>query len=109
LPAVLVAALALAGCGHSGSAAAPTPEPISANLWVWTAEKSDCGTDRWLAHPDPMTGAYEQADDGYHLTASSPAIDAGDEELCARYTGGRDIDGDRRSGRCDAGPDEYVP
>lgn len=81
----------------------------SHNLWVWTAAKTGCGTDRWLVHPEPVLAAYAHAADGYHLTASSPAIDAGDEELCARYTGGRDIDGDRRSGRCDAGPDEYVP
>ncbi|HET8759103.1 MAG TPA: hypothetical protein VFM58_24005 [Solirubrobacteraceae bacterium] len=81
----------------------------SHNLWAWTAPKSGCGTDAWVVHPEPVTDAYAQAADGYHLTPGSPAIDAGEQELCAKYTGGEDIDGDRRSGTCDAGPDEYVP
>jgi hypothetical protein len=81
----------------------------SHNLWVWSAAKAGCGSDRWLVHPDPMLAAYAHAADGYHLTATSPAIDAGEEELCRRYTGGVDIDGQRRKAPCDAGPDEYVP
>ena len=80
----------------------------SHNLWFWTAAKQGCGTDQWVVG-DPAANPYAHADDGYHLTASSPAIDAGDEALCAKYTGGEDIDGDPRKGRCDAGPDEYVP
>ncbi len=43
------------------------------------------------------------------LTPDSPAVDAGEEELCAKYTGGEDIDGDKRTGTCDAGPDELAP
>jgi hypothetical protein len=81
----------------------------SHNLWAWTAAKSGCGTDSWVVHPEPVTDAYQLADDGYHLTPGSPAVDAGDEELCAKYTGGEDIDGDKRTGTCDAGADEYVP
>jgi hypothetical protein len=81
----------------------------SHNLWAWSAPKSGCGTDDWVVHADPVTDGYGHADDGYHLAAGSPAIDAGEEELCAKYTGGEDIDGDRRTGTCDAGPDEYVP
>ncbi len=81
----------------------------SHNLWTWTTAKAGCGTDRWLVRPEPVLTAYKHARDGYHLTADSPAIDAGEEELCKRYTGGVDIDGQRRKGACDAGPDEYVP
>ena len=81
----------------------------SHNLWAWSAPKSGCGTDDWVVHADPVTDGYGHADDGYHLAAGSPAIDAGEEELCAKYTGGEDIDGDKRTGACDAGPDEYVP
>jgi hypothetical protein len=81
----------------------------SYNLWAWSAPKSDCGTDSWVVHPEPVTDAYGHADDGYHLTPDSPAVDAGEEELCAKYTGGEDIDGDKRTGTCDAGPDELAP
>lgn len=81
----------------------------SHNLWAWSAPKSGCGTDAWVVHPEPVADGYLHADDGYHLTSGSPAIDAGEEELCAKYTGGEDIDGDKRTGTCDAGPDEYVP
>jgi hypothetical protein len=81
----------------------------SHNLWAWSAPKSGCGTDGWVVHPDPVTDGYAHAADGYHLEPGSPAIDAGEEELCAKYTGGEDIDGDKRTGTCDAGPDEYVP
>jgi hypothetical protein len=81
----------------------------SHNLWAWSAAKSGCGTDSWVVHAEPVTDAYAHAADGYHLTPGSPAIDAGEEELCAKYTGGEDIDGDKRTGTCDAGPDEYVP
>jgi len=81
----------------------------SHNLWAWSAPKSGCGTDGWVVHAEPVTDAYVHADDGYHLTPGSPAIDAGEEELCAKYTGGEDIDGDKRTGTCDAGPDERVP
>ena len=81
----------------------------SHNLWAWSAPKSGCGTDAWVVHPEPVTDGYAHAADGYHLTPGSPAIDAGEEKLCAKYTGGEDIDGDTRTGTCDAGPDEYVP
>jgi hypothetical protein len=80
----------------------------SHNLWAWSTAKSGCGTDRWVVHPDPVTDGYAHAADGYHLTPGSPAVDAGEQELCAKYTGGEDIDGDKRTGTCDAGPDELT-
>lgn len=81
------------------------------NLWVWTTAKTGCGTDRWLVDtsPDPLA-VYEHAADGYHLTAGSPAIDAGGAlARCQELTGGVDIDGEPREGACDAGPDEFAP
>jgi chitodextrinase len=44
------------------------------------------------------TGGFD-----YHVTATSPAIGRGDTGNCPAL----DIDGDARSGRCDAGADEY--
>ena len=80
----------------------------AANLWVWSAPKTDCGTDRWLVDA-AMLDAYRHAADGFHLTADSPAVDAGQElAACEELTGGVDIDGEPRAGRCDAGPDELV-
>ena len=83
----------------------------AANLWVWTAPQTDCGTDSWLVDSSPnMLVAYEHDADGYHLTRGSPAVDAAQPlAACRALTGGVDIDGDRRDGRCDAGPDELVP
>jgi hypothetical protein len=80
-----------------------------ANLWVWTDGKTGCGSDRWLVSDD-LLGAYEHDADGYHLSRGSPAVDAGQAlEACEALTGGVDIDGDPREGRCDAGPDELAP
>ena len=83
-----------------------------ANLWVWsTARTTACGTDRWLVDTssDPL-GAYQHKPDGFHLTRGSPAVDAGQaQKACEALTGGVDIDGDPRAGRCDAGPDELAP
>ena len=83
----------------------PGSQPGRNNLWVWTAAKTGCGTDRWIVSEDGLA-AFRHAADGYHLTAESPAIDAG-ERGCDQYTGGVDIDGDKRGPVCDAGPDEY--
>jgi hypothetical protein len=86
-------------------------DEAAANLWVWSVAKTGCGTDRWLVDTsDAPLGAYRHDTDGYHLTGDSPAIDAGQSlEECEALTGGVDIDGDPREGRCDAGPDEYRP
>jgi hypothetical protein len=83
----------------------------AANLWVWSAARTGCGTDQWLVDTsgDPL-GAYRHDADGFHLTGDSPAIDAGQPlDACEALTGGVDIDGDPRKGACDAGPDEYRP
>jgi hypothetical protein len=76
----------------------------TANLFV-APSPGTCAGNRWL--PDRSRIGLRR--DGFHLTAGSPAINAGETTLCARYTGGIDIDGQPRSGVCDAGPDEYVP
>lgn len=79
-----------------------------ANLWVATTHGS-CSGNAWLTDASPLDwSAYVFDTDGYHLTASSPSINAGEGALCATYTGGVDIDGEPRTGTCDAGPDEYV-
>jgi hypothetical protein len=44
---------------------------------------------------------------GYHLTASSPAINAGENTYCSSLLNNLDIDGGTRTGVCDAGPDEF--
>jgi hypothetical protein len=75
------------------------------NLWVWSTAKTGCDTSTWLVHADPKLAAYAFAGDGYHLTGSSPSIDAG--QASCPLAGGEDIDGHPRSGTCDAGPDEY--
>jgi hypothetical protein len=87
----------------------PGSQPGRKNLWVWTDSRNDCGTDQWLVSSAPLLDAYQHAPDGYHLTATSPAIDAGEPLAnCDDYTGGVDIDGDPRGPTCDAGPDEHT-
>jgi hypothetical protein len=91
----------------------PGTLPGRRNLWVDDADGS-CGTDDWLVVPTSVEADqlpyYQHAADGYHLTAGSPAIDAGEDyAACQEFTGGVDIDGDPRGPTCDAGPDEYVP
>ena len=54
-----------------------------------------------------ITGQLIGAADGYHLQSDSPAIDSGETTECMALTGGVDIDGEPRTGVCDAGPDEY--
>ena len=78
---------------------------------MWSTAGSGCGTDRWLVDTssDPLR-AYQHDEDGFHLTRGSPAVDAGQaQKACEALTGGVDIDGDPRAGRCDAGPDELAP
>jgi hypothetical protein len=82
----------------------PVRGTSTANLFV-APSPGACAGNRWL--PDPSRIGLRR--DGFHLRAGSPAINAGETTLCARYTGGIDIDGQPRSGVCDAGPDEYVP
>ena len=63
----------------------------------------------WAIDPCNCLDGLALADDGFHLTAASPAVDAGQpEEECKRLTGGVDIDGEPRRGTCDAGPDELA-
>lgn len=76
------------------------------DLWVWN-QAGSCGSDRWVIDPNNSLSALRYKADGYHLRRNSPAINAGDRTECARYTRGVDIDGRRRKGVCDAGPDEY--
>ncbi|MGH3126855.1 MAG: glycine betaine ABC transporter substrate-binding protein [Gaiellaceae bacterium] len=76
------------------------------NLWTWSSRGS-CGSDRWVIDANFSLAALRYAADGYHLQPRSPAIDAGDTARCVALTRGVDIDGQRRSGRCDAGPDEF--
>lgn len=76
------------------------------NLWTWSSAGS-CGTDRWVRDANFSLAALRYAPDGYHLLPRSPAINAGDTTECAALTGGLDIDGQPRTGPCDAGPDEF--
>ena len=76
------------------------------NLWTWSSAGS-CGTDRWVIDSNFSLAALRYAPDGYHLRSNSPAINAGEIAECMALTRGVDIDGQRRSGRCDAGPDEF--
>jgi hypothetical protein len=78
-------------------------------MWTWSEGRSDCGTDQWAIDPCNCLDGLALADDGFHLTADSPAVDAGQPEAeCKRLTGGVDIDGEPRRGTCDAGPDELA-
>jgi hypothetical protein len=76
------------------------------NFWVWNAA-GNCGSDQWLIDSGNSLSAYKYAADGYHETANSPGINQGETTQCMALTGGVDIDGDPRTGPCDAGPDEY--
>src|SRR5438552_12878 len=76
------------------------------NLWVWSSAGS-CGTDRWVIDSNDSLAALRHKADGYHLRRNSPAINAGERTECAKYTHGLDIDGEKRVGLCDAGPDEF--
>ena len=84
----------------------PLDGTVTGNLWIGDTP-GDCPGNRWLPGTQDDWAAYRLAPDGRHLTADSPAIDAGESELCEKYTHRVDSDGDRRSGTCDAGPDEY--
>jgi hypothetical protein len=88
----------------------PCPGTTAAhNVWTWSAGRTDCGTDTWAIDPCNCLDGLGLAGDGFHLTATSPAVDAGQPEAeCKRLTGGVDIDGEPRRGTCDAGPDELA-
>jgi hypothetical protein len=78
------------------------------DLWTWPGP-GNCGTDQWITDSFYSLAALKYGADGYHLLSDSPAIDAGDTAECQLWTGGVDIDGNPRTGVCDAGPDEYTP
>jgi hypothetical protein len=89
------------------------------NLWTFTDTKSACPGSSWIADrlattscsqdadPYDCFHAYKVASDHWHLTAMSPAINAGENAQCTMYAGDMDIDGRPRIGVCDVGPDEY--
>jgi hypothetical protein len=88
------------------------------NLFLYNGSHGTCAGNTYLANAfGPSGGNGFLTDwgplnlnaDGYHLTASSPNINAGENTFCTTYTNNLDIDGQARSGVCDAGPDEYVP
>jgi hypothetical protein len=95
------------GCLFSGTGAVNTD-----NLWSATSHGT-CAGDAWVngtcASFVCNYSTYNLAGDGYHLTATSPSINAGETTRCNTYTGLLDFEGDSRTGDCDAGPDEYVP
>jgi hypothetical protein len=68
---------------------------------VWQGSGS-CGTDTFIG-----ASSFGYDGTGYHLTAGSPLINAGENTHCTTYAGNLDMDGGTRSGVCDAGPDEY--
>jgi osmoprotectant transport system substrate-binding protein len=78
------------------------------NLWTWSS-KGACGSDTWVLDNNFSLAALKFAPDGYHLLPGSPAINAGETAECMALTGGLDIDGQLRTGVCDAGPDEFRP
>jgi chitodextrinase len=97
--------------GNTGTQPSYLPCMGTANirdLWAWNTAGS-CGTDQWVLDSANSIAALKYASDGYHLQSSSPAIGAGETSQCMSLTGGVDIDGDPRTGPCDAGPDEYSP
>jgi hypothetical protein len=85
----------------------PAVGTVTNNLWIGSSHGS-CPGNTWLSGGVDQWGSYNLAADGYHLTASSPSINAGETTYCNLYTAMRDIDGQTRTGVCDAGPDEYV-
>ena len=96
--------------GHAARlpARAPAPRPPTTSGPGPPAGR-DCGTDTWAIDPCNCLDGLGLAGDGFHLTAASPAVDAGQPEAeCKRLTGGVDIDGEPRRGTCDAGPDELA-
>ena len=111
-PASRTARTALTFVGNEGTQPdyLPCPGTTAAhNVWTWSAGRTDCGTDTWAIDPCNCLDGLGLAGDGFHLTAASPAVDAGQPEAeCKRLTGGVDIDGEPRRGTCDAGPDELA-
>jgi len=82
----------------------------SRNLWSASSHGS-CAGDSWVAGSCSNYvcdySSYALAADGWHLTASSPSINAGENTYCSQYKASPDMDGKPRAGVCDAGPDEY--
>lgn len=93
------------GCEFGGSGAVNT-----GNLWSANSHGS-CAGNSWVGGTCTNYvcdySAYNLNADGYHLTASSPAINAGENTYCTSLLSNLDIDAHQRSGVCDAGPDEY--
>jgi hypothetical protein len=81
------------------------------NLFTSTAAQGHgtCAGNTWVTAPAVDNySAFNLAPDGMHLTASSPAINAGESSYCSTWTSNLDYDGQARSGVCDAGPDEFI-
>ena len=74
---------------------------------VFIGSTSGCAGNTFLGGTTSDFTPFQLAGDGYHLTATSPAINAGENTLCTADLSNLDIDGRARSGVCDAGPDEY--
>lgn len=94
------------GCLFTGTGAVNT-----SNLWSATSHGT-CAGDAWVNGTCTSFvcnySTYNLAGDGYHLTSTSPSRNAGETTYCNTYTSLLDIDGDARTGNCDAGPDEYI-
>jgi chitodextrinase len=88
------------GCPVSGT--------NTANLWIGTSHGT-CAGNTWLSGGPDNWSSYRLSPDGLHLTSSSPSVNAGETTLCTTWASRLDIEGQARTGNCDAGPDEYVP
>ena len=88
------------GCPVSGT--------NTANLWIGTSHGT-CAGNTWLSGGPDSWSSYRLSPDGLHLTSSSPSVNAGETNVCATWASRLDIEGQARTGNCDAGPDEYVP
>jgi hypothetical protein len=88
------------GCPVSGT--------NTANLWIGRSHGT-CAGNTWLSGGPDNWSSYRLSPDGLHLTSSSPSVNAGETTLCTTWASRLDIEGQARTGTCDAGPDEYVP
>ena len=90
---------------HGGGC--PISGVVANNLWIGSV--GSCGGNGNAALPGSSDNwsPYKLNADGYHLTASSPSINAGENAYCTQWANNLDIGGAARIGVCDAGPDEY--